>query len=130
MLFRSLVARAVLPSLLMLGACSTARNGTITGPPSPVTLTARQTAFLDTLEQRTFNWFWEQSNPANGLTPDRWPTKSFSSVAAVGFALTAYPIGIERHYITRTTGADRVLLTLRFMYNAPQGPQALASSRR
>ena len=48
-------------------------------------------ALLDTLSRRTFDFFWETTNPRNGLTPDRWPTKSFSSVAAVGFALTAYP---------------------------------------
>src|SRR6476469_6034414 len=119
---RLLFARSLVLPLFVIAAC--ARNAPVTGPPSPSQLTGRQTAFLDTLERRTFNWFCEQSNPANGLTPDRWPTKSFSSVAAVGFALTAYPIGIERHYITRSAGADRALVTLRFMYNAPQGPQA------
>ena len=87
------------------------------------TVTPRQTAFLDTLEKRTFDWFWEKTNASNGLTPDRWPTKSFSSVAAIGFALTAYPIGVERGYVTRQSAADRVLTTLRFMYRAPQGPQ-------
>ena len=46
--------------------------------------------FLDTLQHRTFNYFWLLTDPANGLTPDRAPTESFSSVAAVGFALTAY----------------------------------------
>jgi hypothetical protein len=108
-------------------ACTTGRNATITGPglPSlPATLTTRQAAFLDTLEQRTFAWFWERSDPNTGLAPDRWPTKSFSSVAAVGFALTAYPIGVERNYVTRVAAADRVLTTMRFMYSAPQGPQA------
>jgi hypothetical protein len=122
MRLRIVFARALLPSVFLLSACS--RTATITGPRSSVQLTARQTAFLDTLEQRTFNWFWERSDSRTGLTPDRWPTKSFSSVAAIGFALTAYPIGIERGYITRAAGAERVLNTLRFMYNAPQGPQA------
>jgi len=121
---RWVFARAILPSIFVLSACSSATNTTITGPPSPLQLTPRQTAFLDTLEQRTFNWFWEKTDPSNGLTPDRWPTKSFSSVAAVGFALTAYPVGIERGYVSRSAAADRVLTTLRFMYNAPQGPQA------
>jgi hypothetical protein len=120
----SVLRRAAILLAFVSSACTTARNGNITGPLAPAQLSARQSAFLDTLEQRTFNWFWDQTNAANGLTPDRWPTKSFSSVAAVGFALTAYPIGIERNYISRTTGADRVLLTLRFMYNAPQGLQA------
>lgn len=93
-------------------------------PDAPQHLTQRQVAFLDTLERRTFAWFWERTNSANGLAPDRWPTKSFSSVAAIGFALTAYPIGVERDYVTRRAAAERTLTTLRFMYQAPQGSQA------
>jgi hypothetical protein len=75
---------------------------------------------FDDIEQRTFRFFWETTNPANGLVPDRYPTPSFSSVAAVGFGLTAYPIGVERGYITRQQARDRVLATLRFFRNAPQ----------
>src|SRR6185436_2484122 len=110
--------------LAVASACTSATSITgISTPIPPSALTTRQTAFLDTLERRTFNWFWERSDPNTGLTPDRWPTKSFSSVAAIGFALTAYPVGIERGYVSRSAAADRVLTTLRFMYNAPQGPQ-------
>ena len=32
---------------------------------------------FDDLERRTFDYFWELGNPANGLVPDRWPTPSF-----------------------------------------------------
>ena len=32
-------------------------------------------AALDDLEHRTFNWFWETTNPQNGLVPDRWPPR-------------------------------------------------------
>lgn len=81
-------------------------------------------AFLDELQQRTFGFFWEQSNPANGLVPDRWPTQSFSSVAAIGFGLPSYAVGIERGWISRDQGAERVLTTLRFLMHAPQGPEA------
>src|SRR2546429_5782598 len=106
-------------------ACTNATTITgVTGPIPPSALTTRQTAFLDTLERRTFNWFWERTDPNSGLTPDRWPTKSFSSVAAIGFALTAYPIGVERGYVSRADAAQRALNTLRFMYTAPQGAQA------
>jgi hypothetical protein len=87
------------------------------------TPTTRETAFLDTVQQRTFAWFWEQTDPVKGLTPDRWPTPSFSSVAAVGFALTAYPIGAERGYISRAEARDRVLATIEFFWTAPQGPE-------
>jgi hypothetical protein len=81
-------------------------------------------AFLDSLEQRTFLFFWERSDPASGLTPDRWPTPSFSSIAAVGFALSAYPIGVERAWVSRAAAAERTLTTLRFLYRQPQGPAA------
>src|SRR6266581_9533961 len=93
--------------------CTSATSITgVSGPIPPSALSARQTAFLDTLERRTFNWFWERTDPNNGLTPDRWPTKSFSSVAAVGFALTAYPIGVEHGWVTRDAARERVLTTL------------------
>ncbi|MBX6332328.1 MAG: Tat pathway signal protein, partial [Gemmatimonadaceae bacterium] len=87
-------------------------------------LTARDTAFLDTLEERTFRFFWETANPANGLVPDRYPTPSFSSIAAVGFGLTAYPIGVERGWVSRADARARVLTTLRWLWNAPQGSDA------
>jgi hypothetical protein len=95
------------------------------GPPPPDTTGAG--AFLDTLEQRTFAFFWDRTNTANGLTPDRWPTPSFSSIAAVGFALTAYPIGVERGYVTRAEAASRALTTLRFFWTAPHDSSATAT---
>jgi hypothetical protein len=116
-----MINRVILALLVLTSACSPART---TAPVPQQGLSPREVAFLDTLEQRTFTWFWERTNASNGLTPDRWPTKSFSSVAAIGFALTAYPIGIERGYVTRTDAASRVLTTLRFMYRAPQGSQS------
>lgn len=77
--------------------------------------------FIADLERRTFDYFWETANAANGLVPDRWPTPSFASIAAVGFGLTAYPIGVERGWITRTQARARTLATLRFFATAPQG---------
>ena len=80
--------------------------------------------FYKDIEQRTFRFFWETVNRSNGLVPDRWPTPSFSSIAAVGFALTAYPIGIERDWCSRADARDLTLTTLRFFWNAPQGAAA------
>lgn len=84
--------------------------------------------YLNDLSERTFKFFWDTANPANGLIPDRYPTPSFSSIAAVGFGLTAYPIGVERGYITRAQARQRVLTTLRFFRNAPQGRAAQGMS--
>jgi len=80
-------------------------------------------ALLDDLEQRSFRFFWETADARSGLVPDRWPTPSFASVAAVGFALTAYPIGVARGWITREQARERTLNTLRFFRDAPQGAE-------
>jgi hypothetical protein len=79
--------------------------------------------FYEEIERRTFRWFWDHVNRRNGLVPDRWPSPSFSSIAAVGFALPAYAIGAERGWCSRPEARDLTLTTLRFFWNAPQGPE-------
>lgn len=82
---------------------------------------AEREAFLDDVQRRTFAYFWDTTNPVNGLARDRYPRPSFASMAAVGFALTAYPIGAHRGFVSRSAAAERTLATLRFLANAPQG---------
>jgi hypothetical protein len=84
--------------------------------------------FYEEIEQRTFRWFWDTVNRKNGLVPDRWPTQSFCSIASVGFALTAYAVGVERGWCTRAQARDLTLTTLRFFWNAPQGPAPTGTS--
>ncbi len=96
-------------------------------PPSPPPISVdelRADPFLDTLSEHTFRWFWETTDHATGLTPDRAPTRTFSSVAAIGFALGVYAAGNERGYVTRDEAASVTLNTLRFLYRLPQGPEA------
>lgn len=83
---------------------------------------------IDDLERRTFDFFWDHGRGDNGLVPDRWPSPSFCSIAAVGFALTTYPIGVERGWITRRQARERTLATLRFFDTAPQGPEPTGTS--
>lgn len=80
------------------------------------------------IERRTFQFFWDTTNEVNGLTPDRFPSRPFASIASVGFALTAYPIGIENNWVSRNQAVDRTLLTLKFFRDMPQGPQRTGKS--
>ncbi|AVQ06992.1 TPA: hypothetical protein HH295_01920 [Xanthomonas vasicola pv. zeae] len=75
------------------------------------------------IERRTFQFFWDTTNELNGLSPDRFPSRPFASIASVGFALTAYPIGIENGWVSRNQAIDRTLTTLKFFRDAPMGPQ-------
>ena len=85
-------------------------------------------AFLDDLKHRTFNYFWEIVDSATWQTDDRYPTRKFTSIAAAGFALPAYIIGIENNYITRNEAAQRTLKTLQWLWNAPMGSDKTGTS--
>ncbi len=75
---------------------------------------------LEEVQHRTFNYFWETVDK-NAQVPDRFPTLNFTSIAATGFGLSSYLVGVEKGYITRAQAAERVLKTLEVLYNAPQG---------
>jgi hypothetical protein len=76
---------------------------------------------LDELQRDTFGYFLEEANPRNGLVPDSTRKGAPSSIAAVGFALAAYAVGSERRFIRRSEAIKRVLATLRFFWDSPQG---------
>ncbi len=75
---------------------------------------------LDELERRTFNFFLEHSDPRSGLTRDRAPANGASSaapasIAASGFALTAWCIADQRGWLPPGAARQRVRTTLRFI---------------
>lgn len=75
---------------------------------------------LHQLQKETFDYFLHEANPQNGLVKDKTSDDSPASIAAVGLALTAYPIGVERGFCTRRQAIDRTLSTLRFFANSEQ----------
>ncbi len=80
-------------------------------------------ALLDRFQRAAFEYFLEQSNPDNGMVADSSRTGSPASIAVIGFALSCYPVGVERGWMTRTDAASRSLATLRFFHESVQGEQ-------
>ena len=85
---------------------------------------------LRELQRHSFDYFIHEYNPRNGLVRDKtapdWP----ASIAAIGMALTCYPVGIERSFITRADGIERTLVTLRFLAASEQGKAPDATGHR
>lgn len=87
-------------------------------------------AELEKLQKETFGYFLHETNPANGLVLDKtapdWP----ASIAATGLALTCYPVSVVRGFMTRAAAVERTLVTLRFFWNSPHGPEPDATGYR
>ena len=76
---------------------------------------------LHALQRHAFDYFVQETNIVNGLVADSTRLESASSIASVGFALAAYPVGVERGWMTRTDATARTLAVLRFFWTSPQG---------
>jgi len=80
-------------------------------------------AVLEKLQRESFGYFVDETNPLNGLVIDKTAPNWPASIAATGLALAAYPVGVERGFMSRDAAAERTLATLRFFWNSPQGPE-------
>ena len=85
---------------------------------------------LHTLQRNTFNYFWKETNPRNGLLADNTSGHAPASIAAVGHALAAYAVGVERGWVARGEAVGRTLATLRFFRDSPQGEQPDATGHK
>lgn len=75
---------------------------------------------VDRLQRAAFGYFLDETNPVNGLVADTSREGSPASIAVVGFALSAYPVAVERGWITREDAAARTLVSLRFFETSAQ----------
>jgi len=107
---RPRVAGIAVP-LLLLATCAAAAEAR---------LAPRDEALLENVQRRGVAYFIEQSHPVSGLTRDRapWregaePSTAPSSVAATGFALTAWCIGEQRGWLPQGEARRRALAVLR-----------------
>ena len=107
----------------MLGACATGNRYAPGGAPTlPAPAALSFDALLSETQRRTFNYFWQTTDITRGLAPDLSPDAAPVSIAAMGFAFTAVPVGVEHGWVTRADAAQRVRHWLQFLRDAPQGP--------
>ena len=92
------------------------------------TLSAEDDAFLEDLEKRSFQFFWDHSSRETGLTLDRSRTSGsapspgnnhhkVASIAATGFALSGYCIAADRGWVAKADAKERARKTLAFFAN-------------
>ncbi len=73
---------------------------------------------LDMVQEYTFRYFWDFGHETSGLTRERNTSGNTVTSGGTGFGLMAIVVGIERGFISREEGADRILTMLNFLENA------------
>ncbi len=89
--------------------------------------TAAEQTMLLGMQRCSFEYFWQEANETNGLVLDKTAADWPASIAAVGMALTIYPIGVEHGFITRAQAVARTLATLRFFMQSEQSRSPTAT---
>jgi hypothetical protein len=129
---KQLSRRKVLKQILGTGIClpcaqflslvpMSAQSRVPEHPAASPSLSQEDDKFLDDLENRNFQYFWEQANPKTGLVKDRCNVKIndegiVASIAATGFGLTALCLGQKHGWIPLAAARERALTTLRFLW--------------
>ena len=87
-------------------------------------------AELEKVQRESFSYFLHETNPVNGLVIDKTAANWPASIAATGLALAAYPVAVERGFMSRAAAVERTLATLRFFWRSPQGQEPDATGYR
>ena len=70
---------------------------------------------LTLIQERTFKYFWDYAHPVSGLSRERLNSGDIVTSGGSGFGIMAIPVGIERGFITREEGAERLLNIVTFL---------------
>jgi len=82
---------------------------------------------LNEIERAAFGYFRQAVNPANGLVADTTRDGSPCSIAVVGFALSVYPVAVERGWMPRIEATELTLAALRFFRDSDQSGSSMAT---
>jgi hypothetical protein len=78
-------------------------------------------ALLDTIQKRTFKYFWDYAHPLSGLARERSnATPETVTSGGSGFGIMAIPVAINRNFITRAQGLARMQTIVGFLKNTAQ----------
>ncbi len=86
-------------------------------------ITSEHIELLDNLQRNTFQYFLDLANRENGLIADSTWESAPSSIAAIGFGLPSYAVGVEHGWISRDEAVERTLAAMRFFRSSTQSPE-------
>ena len=73
---------------------------------------------LTKIQQQTFKYFWDFAHPVSGLARERNTSGENVTIGGSGFGVMAIVVGIERGFITREEGVERLNKIVDFLGSA------------
>ncbi|MDR3741366.1 MAG: glucoamylase family protein [Terracidiphilus sp.] len=74
---------------------------------------------LTMLQEASFNYYWEGAEPHSGMAYENLPGDDrFIATGASGMGIAALSVGVERHFITRNQGLERMEKIVTFLERA------------
>lgn len=95
-------------------------ESSLSSPVTAFTYAMSDTAMLTMLEKATFRYFWDYAHPVSGLIRERLGSGETVTFGGSGFGVMAILVGIERGFITRDQGVQRMLKILNFLTTKAQ----------
>ena len=71
--------------------------------------------FLDMVQRAAFRYFWDYAHPVSGLARERLGSGETVTIGGSGFGVMSLLVGIERDFIKREQGVERMLKILNFL---------------
>ena len=76
-----------------------------------------ESQLMDTVQRRTFRYFWEFGHPISGMARERNTSGNLVTTGGTGFGIMAIPVAIKRNFITRSQGLERITKIVNFYKN-------------
>jgi hypothetical protein len=106
---------------LFFAGCKPAQKST-----SVVRLSPQDEKMFTNVQRRTFNYFWNGAEPTSGMARERYHVddvypendKMIVTSGGSGFGVMAILVGIDRGFVTRQQGVERMEKIVRFLETA------------
>ncbi|MCX7876829.1 MAG: T9SS type A sorting domain-containing protein [Melioribacteraceae bacterium] len=94
------------------------RESNLSSEVSAITHTMTDEEFLDMTQRATFRYFYDYGHPTSGLARERYGSGETCTIGGTGFGIMSIISGIERGFITRKQGVDRIFKIVNFLKNS------------
>lgn len=117
---------SLLTCILLLGVVDCNNKAKDTGQSENKNSELSNDALLDSVQRRTFNYFWDGAEPVSGMARERYHVdgeypqndKNVVTSGGSGFGIMAILAGIDRGYVTREQGFERMDRIVSFLEKA------------